>query len=158
MTLRAGPRSAAHEKEFGADILGVLTVNIRDYKIAKGFLVQAKRAEPQDSFTRAEWKRLQGQCKRMLDVSPDAFAVAYSKSDGVRFFSASAVASFSGLNIFELYSAGVRSFFEKHFQSFIGDSRLSQPTIQTLQRLRSGEPDAVVPSAHVLHLTVSEAE
>jgi hypothetical protein len=38
MTLRSGPRSAAHEKRYGADILGVFVADLRNYQLSKGFL------------------------------------------------------------------------------------------------------------------------
>jgi hypothetical protein len=158
MTLRAGPASAAHEQRFGADILGVLTIGTRDYRNAKGFLAQAKRAEPGASFNHREWIRLRRQCEKMLAVSPDAFVIAYSRSKGVRFFSAQAVASFEGRDLFELYDIGVRSFFERHLQSFIGDRRLDKPEIETLERLQADEPEDERPSEHVLHLTATEVE
>ena len=158
MTLRAGPASAAHEQRFGADILGVLTIRTRDYRNAKGFLAQAKRAEPSASFSRGEWRRLRQQCEKMLAATPDAFVIAYSRSKGVRFISAQAVASFEGRNLFELYDIGVRSFFERHLQSFIGDRRLDKPEIETLERLQADEPEDERPSEHVLHLTATEIE
>lgn len=144
-TLRSGHHSAAEEKEYGADIMGVFSVDTAKYKIAKGFLAQAKRAEPKSNFTSAEWLRLTEQCRRMLSVTPDSFVIAYSKSEGVRFFSAQAVVALNGLDLFDLYSLGPLNFFEKHFQSFIGDHRLNQPDIQVLDRLR-GESRSRAPA------------
>jgi hypothetical protein len=158
MTLRAGPASAAHERRFGADILGVLTVRARDYRNAKGFLAQAKRAEPGTSFDGREWGRLRQQCEKMLALTPDSFIIAYSRRRGVRFFSAQAVASFEGRDLFALYDIGVRSFFERHLQSFIGDRRLDRPEIETLERLEADEPEDERPSEHVLHLAATEVE
>jgi hypothetical protein len=43
-TLRSGSRSAAHEKRFGADVLGVLAINTPAYRATKGFLAQAKES------------------------------------------------------------------------------------------------------------------
>ncbi len=81
-TLRAGSGSGAEEKEFGADILGVLSIDLPDYKVAKGFLAQAKRAEPGVRFSNSEWSRLRAQCNIMLMTTPDCFVVAYSKTVG----------------------------------------------------------------------------
>jgi hypothetical protein len=158
MTLRAGSRSAAHEKKFGADILGVLKIDIRDYRTSKGFLAQAKRAEPRQEFDRSEWRRLQEQCEKMLAITPDSFVIIYSIARGVRFFSAQAVHSFSGRNIFDLYDLGIRSFFEKHLQSFIGDRRIDQPKVDTLEKLYPDGPSDINPSRHVLSIRASEAE
>ena len=158
MTLRAGSRSAAHEKRYGADVLGVLSITTPGYRISKGFLAQAKRAEPGEPFTKAEWERLQQQCEVMLTTTPDAFAMIFSKARGVRMVSASAIASFSGRDVFDLYNLGLRTFFERHIESFIGDRRLDKPKIEVLDHIRSKVPRDARPSAHVLHLKASLSE
>jgi hypothetical protein len=135
-TLRSGSRAAAHEKKYGADILGVFTANIPNYSISKGFLAQAKRAEPRIDFKSSEWNRLISQCERMLAVTPDAFVLVYSRRQGARFFSAQAVAALRGRNLFELYSMMPRAFFERHLQSFIGDKRFNAPDISVLDGLQ----------------------
>lgn len=136
MTLRAGSGSAAQERLFGADVMGVLTISTSDFALSKGFLAQAKRAEPGEAFSRSEWERLQGQCEAMLAVTPDSFVLVYSKSNGARFFSAQAVRAYSGQDIFKLYNTGVRTFFERHITSFVGDPRLDCPHINTLERIQ----------------------
>jgi hypothetical protein len=151
MTVRSGSRSAAHEKEYGADILGVFTANIPNYAVSKGFLAQAKRAEPGSNFSRAEWARLVVQCEKMLKITPDAFVIAYSKRAGVRFFSALAASAMSGRDLFELYSMAPRSFFERHFQSFIGDRRLDKPDISVLRSLHAEETEDTRPAAYVIN-------
>jgi hypothetical protein len=158
MTLRAGSGSAAHEKRHGADLLGVLTIETPEYRVAKGFLAQAKRAEPGIPFSVAEWKRLQEQCETMLQVTPDAFALIFSKERGARLVSAAAISAYSGRDVFDLYDLGLRSFFERHIESFIGDRRLGKPQIEVLDRLRAQVPVDVRPSAHVLHLKASLSE
>lgn len=156
-TLRASSGAAAEEKRHGADILGVLTVELRDFKTSKGFLAQAKRAEPGKPLGRSEWHRLQDQCDKMLAVTPDAFLLVYSKQRGARFISANSVVSYAGDDAFDLYDMSVRTFFEKHLQCFIGDRRLDSPEIATLDRLRAGADDAPA-TRYVLHLEVREAE
>jgi hypothetical protein len=158
MTLRAGSGSAAHEKRYGADVLGVLSINTPSYRVSKGFLAQAKRAEPGEPFSKAEWERLQEQCEVMLRTTPDAFAMIFSKTRGVRMVSAAAIASFSGRDVFHLYDLGLRTFFERHIESFIGDRRLDKPKIEVLDHIRSQVPRDVRPSAHVLHLKASLSE
>lgn len=156
MTLRAGSRSAAHEKRFGADILGVFQANLDSYKVKKGFLAQAKRTEPSTLFARDEWHRLQGQCERMLKVTPASFVIVYSKKEGVRFFSALAVLSLTDREIFQLYSMPPRAFFERHFESFIGDRRLDRAHISVLERLHDDEAADERPSLHVLKITAEQ--
>lgn len=148
-TVRSGSGSAAEEKEYGADVMGVLSVALPDYKLSKGFLAQAKRAEPERPFRQYEWDRMVHQCERMLAITPDAFVIAYSRKRGVRFISAQAVRAFSGNDLFELYDIGVRTFFEKHLQSFIGDSRLHKPDVGILKRLATETPEH---DQYVLHL------
>jgi len=157
-TLKSASGHGAEEKEFGADILGVLTIDLPNYKVAKGFLAQAKRAEPNRDFSSTEWRRLQGQCRGMLNITPDAFVMAYSKLRGVRLFSAEAVASYNGRNLFELYDASVRTFFEKHLESFIGDRRLNTPHLDVVRHiLRERDGDRMADD-YVLHLKGRQAE
>ncbi len=153
MTLRAGSGSGAHEKRFGADILGVFAAELPNYNITKGFLAHAKRAEPSMNFSRHEWERLTEQCDRTLAVTSDAFVIAYSKRQGVRFFSALAARSLRERDRFQLYSMSPRALFERHFQSFIGDERLDRPDISVLQRLHAEETADVRPSSHVIKFT-----
>ena len=134
-TLRPGSGSAAQEKRHGADLLGVFTANLEDYKVSKGFLAQAKKAEPRVPFSNKEWNRLQSQCERMLKRTPDAFVITYSITCGIRFFSALGVLSYKGRDIYQLYGMSPRKFFERHFQSFIGDRRLDAPRIEVLDKL-----------------------
>lgn len=150
-TLRSGPGSAAEEKHFGADILGVLSINAADYQIDKGFLAQAKRAEPGRPFSNSEWDRLISQCEAMLISTPDAFVMAYSKAAGVRFFSAQAVVAYGGRDLFDLYHLGPRTFFELHLQSFVGDHNLNRPDISVLKELQARR-DESRNSMHVLQL------
>ena len=158
MTLRSGPHSAAHEQRYGADILGVFSAQLPDYNISKGFLAQAKRAEPGVDFPRNEWVRLIQQCERMLTCSPDSFVIVYSKKLDVRFFSALAVTSLKGRDLFDLYSMATSAFFTRHFQSFIGDRRLDNPVIEVLDRLQVDEPADTRPSRHVLSITARLAK
>lgn len=151
-TLRSGSGAAAEEKRFGADILGVLSVDVPEYKTDKGFLAQAKRAEPGQPFAPVEWNRLVGQCRAMLSVTRDAYVMVYSKEAGVRFFAAQAVVSFGGRDLFELYDLGTRTFFERHIQSYIGDTHLDQPDIAVLKQIQERR-DEIGASANVLHLS-----
>jgi hypothetical protein len=89
----------------------------------------------------------------MLAVTPDAFVIAYSKRQGVRLFSALAARSLRERDLFQLYSMSPLAFFERHFQSFIGDKRLDQPDISVLERLHAEETEDVRPSSHVIKFT-----
>ena len=134
-SLRTGSGVAAEEKRHGADLMGVLDVDIRDYRVIKGFLAQAKRAEPGRKLRKQDWKRLHSQCERMLVRTPDAFVWVYSMSEGVRVFAAVAVLTLNSRDIFDLYSRSVSSFFESHIECFIGDRRLNSTDFETLDAL-----------------------
>jgi len=134
-TLRATKGSGAEEKQYGADFLGVLEVELSDYRIKKGFLAQAKRAEPREWFPRAEWQRLKGQAEKMLARTSDAFIFVYSRKKGVRIVPASAVVSARTNTLFEIYNHSIGRFFEDHLKSFVGDLRLNSPDIETLAAL-----------------------
>lgn len=124
------------EKKYGADFLGVLEMNLPEYKVTKGFLAQAKRIEPDGSMRSAEFDRMVAQCNKMLELSSAAFVFLYGKER----FGVVSAAAVAGLrhrtNPWELYSRSVQRFFEEHFQCFIGDRRLHTPHVDTLATLR----------------------
>lgn len=151
-TLRTGRGGAAEEKRHGADLMGVLDIDLDGYKAKKGFLAQAKRAEPYSTFESKEWKRLLSQCKTMLDRTPDSFVLVYSILNGIRIFPANAVIELGSRQIFDLYGRSVSSFFESHIQCFIGDSRLNSTNIEVLDAL------VELPIERVLELSAKVSE
>ena len=130
-SLRTSSGRAAEEKRHGADLMGVLDIDIPDYRIKKGFLVQSKLAEPGRKFSKKDWKRLHSQCETMLCRTPDSFVWVYSKERGIRIFSAVSVVELDSRHIFDLYDRSVASFFEYHLECFIGDRRLNSTSIDT---------------------------
>lgn len=157
MTLRSGSGSAAHEKKYGADLMGVFTASLPEFSVSKGFLAQAKRIEPGVEMSVSDWKRLLDQCERMLNVTSDSFVVGYSKSKGVRFFSALSVLGMQGKrDVFRLHQMPPRSFFERHFECFIGDRNLNKPEISVLTNLQKTIPDDERPAARVLQLKLTK--
>ena len=151
-TLRTGRGVAAEEKRHGADLMGVLDLALPDYRATKGFLAQAKRAEPSQRFAKRDWDRLRSQCKTMLLRTPASFVWVYSKSRGVRIFSANSVLGLQSRRIFDLYSRGVSSFFEDHIECFIGDRRLDSTDVKTLDAL------AKLPVERILELSAKLPE
>ena len=143
-SLKTGSGMAAEEKRHGADLMGVLDINIPGYRVKKGFLAQAKRAEPRRKFRKREWDRLHSQCERMLHRTPDAFVWVYSKSRGIRIFPANSVLTLHSRDIFELYSRSISVFFESHIECFIGDRRLNSTEIETLDALAEFPVEAVL--------------
>lgn len=151
-TLRTGRSIAAEEKRHGADLMGILDLALPDYSATKGFLVQAKRVEPGQQFSKRDWDRLCSQCKTMLLRTPASFVWVYSKSRGIRIFSASSVLGLESRRIFDLYSRGVSSFFENHIECFIGDRRLNSTNVEMLDAL------AKLPVERILELSAKPSE
>jgi hypothetical protein len=134
-SLRSGPGRAAEERRHGADFMGILDIDVPRFAVKKGFLAQAKRAEPGTKFPRREWQHLVDQCELMLTRTSHAFVFAYSEARGVRIFSALDVRSFDGRDIYELYDRKISTFFEYHIECMIGDSHLNVPNIEVRERL-----------------------
>ena len=145
-TLRTSRGKAAEEKKHGADLMGVLDIKLPDYKVQKGFLAQAKKAEPKEWFSTEKWKDLRLQCKTMLARTPDSFVWVYSKKEGIRIFSANSVLGLgmTSRNVFDLYHHSVSSFFESHIKCFIGDPQLNSPNIETLDALADFSTERVL--------------
>ena len=151
-TLRTGRGIAAEEKRHGADLMGILDLNLSGYCAKKGFLAQAKRAEPGRQFSNSDWNRLSLQCETMLLRTPASFVWIYSKSRGIRIFSANSVLGLESRDIFDLYSRSVSIFFENHIECFVGDRRLNSTDVQTLDAL------AELPIERILELTARQSE
>jgi hypothetical protein len=134
-TLRTGRDKAAEEKRHGADILGVLSIDLRDFKVRKGFLIQAKLIEPDKLSSEPEWLRFQGQCRTMLNRTRDAFAVIYSRQCGIRFIPASLILDIGRKQVFDVGWRTLFGFFKSHVKCEIGDRRLNSPTIDMLDSL-----------------------
>ena len=154
-TLRTGRGVAAEEGRHGADLLAVAEINYAGSVVTKGFLGQAKRVEPGAILVQSEWERLQAQVRLMLELTPDAFVLLYSKHYGVRFVSALTVAQVGRRDLFELSAQTLREFFEWHLACFIGDRTLDEPHIRTLDDLRGSPRFRDLPISNFLRLTVT---
>lgn len=125
----------AQETRYGADFIGVLDIVIPGFSVAKGFLAQAKRVEPDEPMASREWEYMRLQCEKMLALSPDSFVFLYSKQ-AISVVPAVSVSGAATRNPHELSSRSVTRFFEEHFQCFIGDRQISTPSIGTLRQLQ----------------------
>jgi hypothetical protein len=134
-TLRTSRGSGDEERRHGADLMGVLDVALGSYKATKGFLAQAKKAEPGQFFSNVDWRRLTQQCETMLRRTPSSFVFVYSRRRGIRIFPANSVVGLDSRDLFGLYDRSVSSFFENHIECFIGDPRLNSTDIKTLDAL-----------------------
>lgn len=158
-TLRTARGKAAEEKRHGADVLGVLEIDLSDYKVKKGFLLQAKIAEPGKPLSSGEWQRFQGQCQTMRRRTCEAFAVIYSRQKGVLFIPADTIMEIGRDQLFEVGSRSLFGFFKGHVKCEIGDRKLDAPTIEVLDRLIKSEsisPDEFGAET-VLAMKVTEA-
>lgn len=141
-SLTSGRGKAGEETRHGADILGVLHIDLPDIQVKKGFLLQAKKAEPGTPLVKTEWERFQAQCKLMLERSPVSFGVIYSREAGVIFIPAQTILEIGRDQLFDAGSRSLYGFFKSHVKCEIGDRRLSNPSIEVLDRLsQSARPD-----------------
>jgi hypothetical protein len=139
-TLRPGKGFANEERRHGADFLSVLEIDLPDLSVKKGFLAQAKRAEPGEPLSGDDWKRMVKQCNTMLEVTPDAFVAVYSRSKGVMLVPAIEVVGSTSRDLFSHYSRSLQTFFELFVECFVGDRRLHSAHIQVLDEIRSALP------------------
>jgi hypothetical protein len=127
-----GPGS--QESRFGADFLGVLSVDLPDYRVHKGFLAQAKLVRKGWRMPRGEYRRTAGQCAKMLGFSRDSFLFLYTPR-GVWVASAKAVVANSGQELDGLFTRSLGTFFALHFGSYVGDKNISAPNPFALEDL-----------------------
>jgi hypothetical protein len=125
----------AQERRFGADFVGVLEINLSEYSVKKGFLVQAKKIAPEQSMATTEFGRMREQCQQMLAVSPESYVFLYSHA-GIAVVPALTVVSLSHAdNPHRLYSRSVSRFYEEHFECFVGDPKIYAPSIHVLDEI-----------------------
>ena len=131
--------SGAQERQYGPDFIGVLDIDLPEYKVKKGFLAQAKLLK-NGYLNTSEFNRMRHQCEQMLALSPDSFVFLYSR-DGIRVVPAIAVVSAAAPEVvFEpdaLYSRKISRFYEEHLECFIGDRSINEPSVEMLSRLHS---------------------
>lgn len=121
----------SQENTFGADFLGVLTLDLQGLRVMKGFFAQAKLIRRGNTMTKAsEFERLHEQCQKMLSVTPDSFVFLYSKG-GVKIVPASSVVGTSPENLNALSNRTMGRFFTEYVECFVGDPKLNAPTLET---------------------------
>lgn len=134
-TLKTARGKGAEEKRHGADVLGVLHIELPDYNVTKGFLWQAKIIEPGKPLPSYEWERFQKQCQTMLSRTDESFAVIYSRTQGVRFIPATVILEINSSQVYDVGSRSLFGFFKGHVKCEIGDRSLNSPAIETLDRI-----------------------
>lgn len=131
-TLTSGaPNSQEHR--FGADFVAVLSIDLPEYTVNKGFLVQAKLLGKR-RFRGEDRERMVGQCQTMLAMSPASYVFAYS-TQGIRVVPATSVVASGRIDMRANYSRSIERFYEEHFACFIGDREVSVPSEDLLAKL-----------------------
>jgi len=131
-TLTSGaPNSQEHR--FGVDFVAVLSIDLPDYVVTKGFLVQAKLLGKR-RFRGEDRERMVGQCQTMLAMSPASYVFVYS-GQGIRVMPATSVAASGRIDMNANYSRSIERFYEEHFACFIGDGEVSVPSEDLLAAL-----------------------
>lgn len=161
-----GPGSA--ERTLGADVLGVIRVELDDVRVAKGFLAQSKRsgadgvrvqAPTTDRFGHWLYRgdiqlepsgvvqitrpsiHLDEQCENMLKVSPSSYVLVFSDFE-VSVVSASAVHAHraSKQRVWkDLGTKRLDDFFLHAVDCFIGDSALAAASVAELRIIAERE-------------------
>ena len=121
----------AQEKRYGADFMGVVSIRLPNLRVDKGFLAQAKLHQNGSKIPKSEYERMQEQCEDMLRITPDSFVFIYSNED-IRVVPAITIYSCNYVDPYDLYTRSVARFYEEHFSCFIGDRRISTPSIDVL--------------------------
>lgn len=131
-------RSLTKYKEeplFGADLVMVLDLQLRDYSVRKGLLAQSKKLEIGDRMTPAEWGRLREQCQEMIEVTPASMVFLYSKS-GVMPVSAAAVLAYKDRDLHRLVHYDIGIFYKDFAICWFGDPLIQATDPASLEALR----------------------
>ena len=139
----------APEHEFGADFVSVLDINIPNYSLSKGFLVQAKIAGKEEfqisgqgnyplqiRLPEKEKSRLTIQCEQMLSISPDSYIFVYSQNGIYVVPATTAVNIVSDGTPRKIYAKTLKQFYKDHMMSFIGDRKIDAYDDETLRSRR----------------------
>jgi hypothetical protein len=123
---------AAEERRYGADMLIHVSMNTPTQTYSKGVLIQAKKSEPTDYWSRTSHSQLVRQCNKMLAITPAAFVFNYT-NNGVRCGAATRVAGAKivvGLNYLCRWTS--YRFFLELFRCPIGDPRITTAHVEDL--------------------------
>jgi len=119
------------ESHIGADLAGVLTLNLEGKTTTKMYLAQAKVGQVRRNTFDQESvyvrdSRLLEQVDKMLAITPDSYVFLYSRL-GVQVLSAHAVRMLGRGNFStdDLYAHGFGWFYQEFFKCFLGDHRFT---------------------------------
>ena len=125
----------AEETEFGADIVATVNVDLKEYQVDKGILVQAKRLDVRQRFSGREWGRLGEQIARMQAHTDQSYVWFYSAS-GVRSIRSTEWRGAQSRRPDDLYLTKCATFFGEFVQCKHGDNRINGFDHETLSGLR----------------------
>lgn len=154
----------SQESKYGADFMGVLSIDFGKYIVNKGFLAQAKIIKPDKPIGKEGFFKMREQCEKMLKRTADSFVFIYApdeifvvpapsivslnltKEDVQRFRLDSRRLFYHCLHRLkyecstqtskcrgDIFGREISNFFRHHFESFIGDRRLSKADIHLLE-------------------------
>lgn len=154
----------SQESKYGADFMGVLSIDFGKYIVNKGFLAQAKIIKPNKPIYKSGFLRMHEQCEDMLKRTPDSFVFIYTPTEifvvpalsivslhfterdikrfrlaseelyppylfQLKYKCSTQTSHFEG----DIFGRDIWHFFRLHFESFIGDRRLSKADIHLLE-------------------------
>jgi hypothetical protein len=126
----------SEENKVGADLLGLLEIEIGGEKITKAYLAQAKVGSAYalgegEVHARCYDARLQKQVKDMLNLTSDFYVFIYTNQDV--FVVPALEVKLSGSNSIstqDFYYRRFGTFYEEFFKCFIGDHKIVPPHIE----------------------------
>ena len=127
-----GTRS--QESLYGADFLGILSLDLHDLRVTKGFLAQAKLFRSRKPIANSEFERLRDQCRKMLSVTPDSFVFLYTNRR-IKIIPACSVIGISPSALRNLSDRTIGKFFAEYVECFIGDPKLDAPSLESFRAL-----------------------
>lgn len=129
----------SQESKFGADFVGILDINLPEFKIRKGFLAQAKLLKG-GNMNAADFKDMVEQCDKMLGISSESFVFFYS-TKGISIVHANSIIGVrSHRGSFDpsiLDDRDARTFYEAHLECHVGDRRINAPSAELLGQLKA---------------------
>jgi hypothetical protein len=124
-------RKRSEEPYVGADLAGVLEMNLDGVSITKTYLAQAKvgkivKGSFKDDYVVAKDSRVLGQAYDMLRITPSSYIFLYS-AKGIEVVPAQEVrlANSNTISTQRFYTRTLGSFYEEFFKCFIGDNKLT---------------------------------
>jgi hypothetical protein len=127
--------AGSEETRFGADMIFCLDIELRDYVVRKGFLVQSKRLAHGKHLDKTTADELRRQCAKMLAVTPASMVFLYSEN-GIHVVPATAVAASASYDIYNLETYDVGVLFRDFAICWFGDPLLQATDQASLERLR----------------------